>query len=380
MREKLMKIGIDARAAKLYRGTGIGTYTFDLINSLNKVDSTNDYLLFMPNSQNLDINFSTNFKVCNNINKDCNGNFWSEVNIPNALNKEDMNLYHVPQNGVGLPSEKKCPFVITLHDVIPLRMPDTVSDRYLHIFNEELPNILSLCDGIITVSNFSKQDISKAFSFPQNKIHVTYLAAEEIYKPLDKNLSADIIKRIYGLSGDFILYVGGFSPRKNIIGLLYAFRKLLSKTSKDLKLVIAGEKGLSFERYKTITEKLQIQNNVIYPGFIPLEHMPYLYNAAKLFVYLSFYEGFGLPPIEAMASGIPVVASNITSLPEILNDSALLVDPYNEDAICDSLYMGLFDEDLRKNMIKKGLLLTSKLKWENTARETLKIYKSIADN
>lgn len=373
-----MKIGIDARAAKLYRGTGIGTYTFDLINSLNKIDNQNDYILFMPNCENLDIKFSQNFKICN-ANEGCFGNFWSKVNVPNPLNENDMKLYHVPQNGVGLPLEKKCPFIITLHDVIPLRMPNTVSDKYLHIFNEELPNILKLCDGIITVSNFSKKDISKAFNFPQDKIHVTYLAAEEIYKPLDKNLSSSIIKKFYGLSGDFILYVGGFSPRKNIVGVLYAFSKLLSKSSKDLKLVIAGKKGMSFEKYKSITEKLKIENNVIYPGFIPLEHMPYLYNSAKLFVYLSFYEGFGLPPIEAMASGIPVIASNVTSLPEILNDCALLVNPYNEDDICEALYRGMYDEALRQDMINKGLLLTSKLRWENTAKETLKIYKSIAD-
>ncbi len=371
-----MKIGIDARAAKLYRGTGIGTYTFQLINSLNKIDYKNNYLLFMPNSSRLDIDFSKNFTINNIDEKDTSG-FWSAVNIPNILSGKDIDLYHVPQNGVGLPQEKKCPFIITLHDVIPIKMPDTVSDKYLHIFNHELPKVLPLCDGIITVSEFSKKDISKAFNFPENKIHVTYLGAEEIYKPLDRDFCKKIISKYYGLSDDFILYVGGFSPRKNIFGLIYAFSKLLSKSSRNLKLVIAGKKGESFEKYREFTEKLQIVNSVIFPGFIPLEHMPYLYNCAKLFVYLSFYEGFGLPPIEAMACGVPVIASNVTSLPEILKDSALFVDPYSQNDICEALHNCLYDTLLRENLIIKGLILSNELKWSYTAKRTLEVYNHV---
>lgn len=372
----IMKIGIDARAAKLYRGTGIGTYTYQLINCLNKIDTINDYLLFIPENSNIDINFSTKFKI-NTINEKVSSNFWDQVNVPNILNNKDIELYHVPQNGVGIPLDKKCPFVITLHDVIPYKMPETVSDRYLRIFNEKLPSIVSLCDGIITVSNFSKDDIAKAFNFPSNKIYVTYLAAENIYKPLNKKISKEIIKNNYGISGDFILYIGGFSPRKNILGLLNAFEKLLSRTSKNLKLVIAGTKGKSYKNYKNRAEKLHIENNVIFPGFIPINHMPYLYNSAKLFVYLSLYEGFGLPPIEAMACGIPVVASNVTSLPEILKDCTLLVNPKDEYEICSTLYKGLNDTDLRYDLICKGLSMNQKLTWENTAASTLKAYKKI---
>ncbi|WP_026883317.1 glycosyltransferase family 4 protein [Clostridium akagii] len=371
-----MKIGIDARAAKLYRGTGIGTYTFQLINSLNKIDYKNNYLLFMPNSPGLDINFSKNF-IINNIDEKDATTFWSSVNIPNILSGKDIDLYHVPQNGVGLPKDKKCPFIITLHDVIPIRMPETVSDKYLHIFNDELPKVLPLCDGIITVSEFSKQDISKAFNFPEEKIHVTYLGAEEIYRPLNKDLCRHIIEKYYGISDDFILYVGGFSPRKNIFGLLHGFSKLLSKSPKNLKLVIAGKRGESFKKYRELTEKLEITDNVIYPGFIPLEHMPYLYNCAKLFVYLSFYEGFGLPPIEAMACGVPVISSNVTSLPEVLKDSALFVNPASQDDICEALCNGLYNKPLIKNLILKGLLLSSELKWINTAKRTLEVYNDV---
>lgn len=307
-----------------------------------------------------------------------NNNFWEEVNIPNILNDSDIELYHVPQNGVGLPTNKKCPFVITLHDVIPYRMPETVSEKYIHIFREELPKIIPLCDGIITVSNFSKYDIAKAFNYPLDKIHVTYLAAEDIYKPLDKAYCKRKIKEKYSIDKNFILYVGGFSPRKNIIGLLNAYKKLSLKLKNDTILVIAGSKGKSYETYIEVCEKLHISEKVVFPGFINMEDMPYLYNASELLVYPSLYEGFGLPPVEAMACGVPVVASNLTSIPEILNNNALLVNPNNIDELYTSLYIGLYDSEIRRTLIEKGLLLSKKLTWKNTAISTLNAYNKIA--
>lgn len=125
-----------------------------------------------------------------------------------------MDIYHVPQNGVGLPKNKNCKFIITLHDVIPYRMPETVSDRYLKIFSEEIPKIVSSADGIITVSDFSKKDIMKSFNYPEDKIFVTHLASEDIYMPLNKEFCRNILKMKYNINKNFILYVGGFSPRK----------------------------------------------------------------------------------------------------------------------------------------------------------------------
>lgn len=374
-----MKIGIDGRAAKWYRGTGIGTYTYQLISSLSKVDKKNDYLLFMPESCNSDIRLDKNFQV-RSITENNQSSFWDEVNIPNILKDKDIELYHVPQNGVGLPEAKDCPFIITLHDVIPYKMPETVGENYLRIFSEEMPKIVSRCDGIITVSNFSKDDIAEAFNFPKEKIFVTYLAAEDIYRPLDKAECSQLIKSHYSIEGDYILYIGGFSPRKNITGLIEAFSKLKEVYKKDLKLVIAGKKGKSYSIYKQRAEDLNIADSVIFPGFIPLEHLPELYNAAKLFVYPSFYEGFGLPPIEAMACGVPVIASNVTSVPEIIKDCALFIDPHNVDNICEAMYSALLDCDLRQRLILSGLTRSSELTWSNTAANTLIAYSKTINN
>ena len=371
-----MKVCIDGRAAKWYRGTGIGTYTYQLIKSLNNIDDINDYTLFMPKANKIPINLNTNLKI-NTIKDTGEKGFWNQVNIPNILDDVNADIYHIPQNGVGMPKKKSCKFVITLHDVIPLRMPETVGDRYLKIFNEEMKSIVSLCDGIITVSEFSKQDISNAFNFPKNKIYVTPLASEEIYKPLDKDFCKNNIEYLYNIQGNFILYIGGFSPRKNIIGLLEAFHKIIKTNNPNLKLIIGGTKGLSYKLYKNKVLELGIEDNVVFPGFIPLEHLPWFYNACEFFVYPSLYEGFGLPPLEAMACASPVIASNLTSIPEILGDSALLIDPRSQDELYNAMKTLLTNEDLKQDLILKGLKRNSLFNWDITAKETILAYKDI---
>ena len=369
-----MKIGIDGRAAKWYRGTGIGTYTYQLINNLSKYDNLNHYLTFIP--EDSDLNLKDNFSIA--YTKDSsNDNFWDDVKVPNLLDNFNMELYHVPQNGVGLSGNVNCPKTITLHDIIPLRMPQTVSDRYLRIFNEEMPKILDNCDGIITVSEFSKLDIAEEFNFPKEKIFVTHLAAEDIYRPIDRAYCKKFIKDNYKIADNFILYVGGYSPRKNIIGILEAFSLLKDNLKEDLKIVITGKKGISYEIYKNKAIELGISNSVIFTDFIPLNDLPIFYNACEFLVYPSFYEGFGLPPLEAMACGVPVIASNVTSLPEVCRNSAILIDPNDIDELCYSMERVLTDSFLKLTMIERGLSTSNNYSWKNTALNTIKAYESI---
>lgn len=372
-----MRIGIDGRAAKWYRGTGIGTYTYELVNSLNSVDNKNDYLVFMPDNCKDSLNLNSNF-IQANITEAAEGGFWDVVNIPNILKDYKIDLYHVPQNGIGLPVEKDCPFLITLHDVIPFKMPETVSKSYLKIFKENIPSIIERCDGIVTVSDYSKKDIVETLNFPEEKIFVTYLANEDIYMPIDKILSRYIIKKNYSITDKYILYVGGFSPRKNILGLIEAFSILMEKYHENIKLVIAGRKGSSYETYKIRAEELNIDDKVLFPGFIALDDLPYLYNASELFIYPSFYEGFGLPPIEAMACGVPVIASDTTSIPEIAGDSARLIDPCNTSDMAEAMLNVLQDEKLRNELIEKGLKRSRQLSWKNTAKQMLNVYEKFS--
>ena len=369
-----MKIGIDGRAANWYRGTGIGTYTYQLISSLNNIDNINDYLIFLPDSSSLK-DLKDNFNI-QSVKANIKENFWDEVSVPNLLNN-NIQLYHVPQNGVGLSPNISCKKAITLHDIIPLRMPETVSDKYLRIFNDELPKLLEYCEGIITVSEFSKEDISKDFNFPKEKIFVTPLAAEDIYFPMSKLKCKEIINKKYSINDNYILYVGGLSPRKNILGLIEAYSLINRKTRNNYKLIITGRKGQSYPKYKSRSEELGVGNDVIFTDFIPLQDLPIFYNGAEVLVYPSFYEGFGLPPLEAMACGTPVIASNITSIPEVCADSALLINPYDVYELSNSIEQVLTDKKLMLNMMKKGLIRSMKFSWESTALNTLVAYKSM---
>ena len=375
-KEFCMNIGIDGRAAYWYRGTGIGTYTYQLLKGLNEIDNFNDYSILSPiNSQDI-ISYKSNFKLLN-IAENPKAEFWDSVSTLSQNSFRLPELYHVPQNGVGLPLNISSKKIITLHDIIPIRMPETVGEKYLRIFEEEMSSIVNSCDGIITVSNFSKKDISKEFNYPMDKIFVTHLAAEEIYQPMNKDYCKKILKEVYSIDTPFILYVGGFSPRKNILGLIEAYSRLVSKKGKEIKLIIVGKKGKSFELYKEKARKLSLSDSVLFPGFIPLEHMPIFYNSALFLVYPSYYEGFGLPPLEAMACGTPVIASNTTSIPEVLDDSAVLINPYDIEALGESIYKLTEDKAFRDSLIQMGLERASSFSWNKTAINTLEAYNNI---
>jgi glycosyltransferase involved in cell wall biosynthesis len=365
-----MKIGVDARAARWYRGTGIGTYAYELIYNINMIDKINNYLLFFPDDKISDLSPGDNFdiKLISECKKE---NFWEEVDIPNILSNTGIDIYCIPQNGIGLPEEKNCLFTITLHDVIPYKMPETVGPQYLEIYNKEIPRIIPQCDSIITVSEYSKNDIAKTLGFPEDKIYVTPLAAEEIYYPRSKKISRQYIKEVYGIEGEFIVYVGGFSPRKNIKGLIEAFCMLKPKLKDDIKLLVLGKKGRSYYDYRDLAYKLGLKDHVLFPGYVPVEDLPIFYNAALMLCYPSFYEGFGLPPLEAMACGTPVIASNVTSIPEVLGDDVIYADPYDITEMSEKMLMLIEDENLRTKMIFKGLKRSSMYSWRKTAAETI---------
>lgn len=372
-----MNIAIDGRAAKWYRGTGIGTYTYQLINNINQIDFLNSYTIFMPENITFDKKLRDNFTQIS-VNQQSDSNFWEQVEIPNILTDDNINIYHVPQNGVGLSDNINCKKIITLHDIIPLRMPETCSERYLNIFHEAIPKMIKNIDGIITVSEFSKNDICKEFNYPKEKVFVTYLAAEDIYTPLNLHHCKNILNSKYSIDSDYILYVGGFSPRKNILSLIDAFALLRSKYKKDIKLVIVGNKGISYPIYKKRADELNLSSDIIFPGFIPMSDMPIFYNSAKLFAYPSSYEGFGLPPLEAMACGTPVIASTETSIPEILQDNALLVNPMDTNSLAEGMLNVLQDKLLASNLIAKGLVHASRFNWKKTAYDTLEAYNHVA--
>jgi len=373
----LMIIGIDARAAYWYRGTGIGTYVYQLIHKQCQLDRKNNYYVLVPKDSDYSFIWGQNFHETpvGNVRKD---RFWEELEIKEVLLDRKVDLYHIPQNGIGMPREKVCPFVVTLHDVIPITMPETVGPYYRQKFLDSIPEILDKSDAFLTVSEFSKSDICRELGIPEDKVFVSKLAAEDIYSPVDKQLAKAYIREKYGIENDFFLYVGGFNPRKNIKSLLLAYAYMKDKLKKDYKVVILGKQGRSYDDLVTLSHLLKISNDCIFTGFIPVDDMPLFYNAASVFVYPSLYEGFGLPVVESMACGTPVITSNVTSLPEVVGDGAITVSPDDYEAIGDNMLRLVEDEKLYADMRKKALERAALYSWDKTVKDTIEVYESVS--
>lgn len=369
-----MRIAIDARGINWYKGTGIGTYTENILRQFIKLYTENYYHIYWSGDGYEDFNNSYSKVI---MTSKRHQRFFQQNYFPSNLLKERIDIYHVPQNGVGLSETISCKKVITIHDLIPYIMPETVGRGYLLKFLKEVPNIIDSCDGIITVSQWSKRDILRFLPIDENKVYVTPLAADAKYRPLDKEYCKFQLEENLNIKKPYILYIGGFSPRKNVRGLIMAFSKVYKDLDKDYNLVIVGSLKDEGNVLKELTEKLNLSSRVQFTGFVSEEYMPILYNGCEVFTYPSLYEGFGLPPLEAMSCGIPVISSNISSIPEVVEDAGILIDPYDTSNLIDALGKVLSSERLRQELSMKGLEKSSQFSWAKTAEKTLEAYKKI---
>ena len=273
----------------------------------------------------------------------------------------------MPQNGIGLSTNISCKKIVTIHDLIPYVMPETVGRGYLLKFLKEMPIIIGNSDGIITVSEFSKKDILKYFPINESKIFVTPLAADSKYTPLDKLHCKNFLEKAYNLKNPFLLYLGGFSERKNVASVITAFSKVYKALSENYKLVIVGNYKDTSQKLVKLTNDLNMQTNIIFAGFVPEEHLPLFYNSCDALIYPSLYEGFGLPPLEAMNCGTPVIASNLTSIPEVVGDAGILINPYDTSGMALTIGNLLCNEKLKTELSAKGLIRAKQFSWQNTA-------------
>ncbi|MBW9221791.1 glycosyltransferase family 4 protein [Methanothermococcus sp. SCGC AD-155-C09] len=371
-----MKIGIISEPLNQPL-TGVGNYLYNLIKELLNKNLCNNIVLI--NYKNCNIFPTVNKTLINNPLKKISKTYlwYAYIFALNSIRGyfNGLDIIHNPYQAPTFFDLKGQKYIITVHDLIQILFPKEVKPLVHLVQKTMLPRTIRTADKIISVSHNTKKDVIKYFKIPEDKIEVIYNGVNEEYKPLPDN-EIEKIRQKYNLEYPFILYVGGLAPNKNIPTLIKAFYKL-KKQRLLHKLVIIGAKRLKYNSIFETIDKLNLQKDVIFTGYVPEEDLPALYNAADLFVYPSIYEGFGLPPLEAMACGIPVITSNSSSLPEVVGNAGIMVDPYDVDGLSRAMYEVLTNDGLREELRKRGLERAKLFTWKKCAEEHLKVYEEV---
>jgi glycosyltransferase involved in cell wall biosynthesis len=376
-------IGIDTRFA-LKKRRGIGNYTLNLVQFLAKIDQENQYFLYtdQPDSENI-LPKTANFEV--RILVPTNYLLWEQLVLPRQASKDGVNLLHCTANTSPVFLNKSTKLIVTIHDVMYLK--DSALLPNSNVTYQKLGKIyrsaivsktIRNATKVITVSNFSKSDILHHFpSLQTSSIITTYEAPDAAFNILDSQYTSKIIKNSFNLAGKYLLTLGGTDPRKNTKLVIRAFSKLKQTKNISEKLVIVGIPNWKQSEFYDLVCLLQCENDVIFTDYVTQDELVCLYNCATLFIYPSLYEGFGIPPLESMVCGTPVITSNTTSIPEIVGDAALQIDPNSQEELEAAVYKLLVDHSLRDNLIQRGLARAKQFSWRRMAEETLDIYKSI---
>lgn len=298
--------------------------------------------------------------------------FWPNFTLPDKAAAEGFDLVHctTPYGTFRKTGYKK---IITICDVTPLLFPETHGRMNVWHHRFVLPAILKQADHIITISEASRADIIRCFKMQEDKVTVTLLAADRMFKPAPDGIPGD---DVVNLPRPYILNVGTLEPRKNLAGLLRAFAAARRRGLQQ-KLVITGARGWGNSPLAGLVRDLALDDAVVFTGFVDDNDLPHLYKGADFFVYPSLYEGFGLPILEAMGCGTPVITSNVSSMPEVAGDAALLVDPRSEDELASAMLRVAGDGGLRAGMREQGIIQASSFSWEKTAQDTLAVYGKV---
>jgi len=373
-----VKIAIDIRRMTEF---GVGTYIRNIIRTLGRLDHENQYFLLGSPTKVEEIGpLPGNFQTIPLAHPEHTLKGYREFR--SALHKIDCDLVHIP-NLFSRPRFLSCPYVMTVHDMLEHMSRPRQQGVWRWIYFQMTKRVLAGAARIFAVSNFTRNEIEKLFEIPLNHIEVVYNAIDERF--LHGHATAadrDLIAQRYQVSYPFLLYAGRISPHKNVLRLIEAFSALKTELEKDqlwpdLKLIIIGDDLSGNPDLRRTVVRSGVQNEVRFLGFVPIEVLRIFYDEAKVFVFPSLYEGFGLPPLEAMAHGTPVITSNISSLPEVVGNAAVLVNPENVFEIMRAAHRVLTDRALRDRMKERGYQQAKKFSWEISVRRLLDVYREV---
>src|ERR1044072_2119059 len=370
-----MRIAIDAHTV----GTKLGgneSYAVNLIESLAQIDSTNDYTLYVTTKEARDRfhNRWPNFKVRSTL------PHTPLIRIPLTLSaelrKNPVDVLHVQFTA---PPFCPCPVVVSIHDLSFEHLPQTFNRRSRTQLKLTVRHSARRAARILSLSEHTRRDIIDTYHISPQRVTAIPLAAPDHFGPIMDNRELQRVRHNYGIDGEYILSVGSIQPRKNLARLVRAFASLRESGSADKlpKLVLVGKCAWLYDETLRALDETNIKDAVILTGYVPETDLPALYSGALCFVYPSYFEGFGLPPLEAMKCGAPVIVGNKTSLPEVVGDAALAVDPFDVDAIAGAIRRLINDSALRYELSIKGQDRPKKSDWRETAKKTLTVYNEV---
>jgi glycosyltransferase involved in cell wall biosynthesis len=370
-----MNIGVNMTVADSAK-TGIGTYAVNLVEQMLILDEENRYFIFVSGDLPLkNVNPERHHVI--NV---CRNKGWvrrilaEQFILPFLVKKHKIEMLH--SVAFSCPVIKLCKYVLTIHDLAYRVFPETVRKSRRVYYSVMFPLFASIADKIITVSENTKNDVIRCFHVPGDRIDTVLLGVSGHFRQEDDSDARAVLSSL-GITGEYLLYVGSLEPRKNLVRLLQAF-ELIRKEVK-ISLVIVGPKGWMYDGIFSSTAVIEHKDDIIFAGHVEDQVLPKLYSQAKAFVFPSLYEGFGLPALEAMACGAPLIASGTSSLREVCGDAAIYVDPFDVKNIFENIFMLVKNDQRRAELREKGLERSRQFSWEKTARMTLEAYKKVSE-
>jgi glycosyltransferase involved in cell wall biosynthesis len=379
-----MIIGIEAQRIFRKKKHGMDMVALELIRNLQTIDQENEYILFIkPDADDSVLQESANFKVVR-----LNGGFyplWEQIALPRAARKAGCQLLHCTSNTA--PVLTRIPLVVTLHDIIYmessylkiLKGSGSLYQKFGNLYRKFfVPWIVKKSDKIITVSHFEKKRIGQFFGMGNDpRLEAVYNGVSEHFKPVTDPQELKRVREKYRLPDRYFFFLGNTDPKKNTKGTLKAFSDYLKQTGSDRKLVMLDYDRVELEKILTDIGDTELIDKIVLTGYVVNTDLPAIYGQCDIFLYPSLRESFGIPMLEAMACGAPVITSNTSSMPEVAGDAACIVNPYKPEEITAAMIQILADGELKASLISKGFVQAAKFSWKAMAGHVLKIYQDL---
>ncbi|NOY49015.1 MAG: glycosyltransferase family 4 protein [Chlorobi bacterium] len=381
-----MKIAIEGQRLFRTKKHGMDMVALELINELQKLDHENEYVVFVkPDVDKDTLKKTKNFKVVELP----GGPYptWEQFALPKAAKKEGCDILHCTSNTA--PINPGMPLVVTLHDIIYLegisifKKGGTWYQKFGNMYRRYVvPAVVKKSDKIITVSKFERNRIKEFFGFPESddRLVAVYNGVSEHFRPVTDKDELKRVKDKYKLPDRYFFFLGNTDPKKNTPGTLKAFSDYLKKTVEDVYLVMLDYEQQELAKILNSIGDPDLIKRIILTGYVINTDLPSIYQQCEIFLYPSLRESFGIPMLEAMGCGSPVITSNTSSMPEVSGDAAFIVDPYKPEEITDAMIKIGNDEKLRRQLVEKGLKQAAKFSWKNMALEVLELYKTVYNN